>query len=130
MSTIDRKYLNAPVMVVDDHGMTRDLVRTILRGIGFINILTVENGRAAYKMLETNNVKLIVCDWNMPGGSGIELLRAVREHPQFKDVPFLMLTAEAYKESVEEAMKQGVSDYVAKPFTADVLVAKITGILK
>ncbi len=130
MSTIDRKYLNAPVMVVDDHGMTRDLVRTILRGLGFINILTVENGRAAYKMLETNNVKLIVCDWNMPGGSGIELLRAVREHPQFKDVPFLMLTAEAYKESVEEAMKQGVSDYVAKPFTADVLVAKITGILK
>lgn len=130
MSTIDRKYLNAPVMVVDDHGMTRDLVRTILRGLGFINIITVENGRAAYKMLETNNVKLIVCDWNMPGGSGIELLRAVREHPQFKDVPFLMLTAEAYKESVEEAMKQGVSDYVAKPFTADVLVAKITGILK
>lgn len=130
MTTIDRKYLNAPVMVVDDHGMTRDLVRTILRGIGFTNILTVENGRAAYKMLESDNVKLIICDWNMPGGSGIELLRAVREHPQFKDVPFLMLTAEAYKESVEEAIKQGVSDYVAKPFTADVLVAKITGLLK
>lgn len=130
MSAIDRKYLNGHVMVVDDHAMTRDLVKSILRGLGFVNIVTADNGRVAYQMLDQNFFKLIICDWNMPGGSGIEFLRAVRANPQYKNLPFLMLTAEAYKESVEEALKQGVSDYVAKPFTADVITAKIHDLLK
>lgn len=130
MSIIDNSLLSIPVIVVDDHAMTRDMVRTILKGAGFTNINVFDSGRAAWHYVKENRVKLIVCDWNMPGGSGIEFLRDVRHDPRFKDIPFIMLTAEAYRESVEEALKVGVTDYVAKPFTAEMLISKIAAALK
>ena len=126
MSTIDKSILTSPVLVVDDHAITRDMVRTILRGVGFTDITVLDNGRIAWHHVKENRVRLVVCDWNMPGGSGIELLRDIRNNPQYKDLPFIMLTAEAYRESVEEALRVGVTDYVAKPFTAEMLISKIT----
>lgn len=130
MTTIDKSLLSIQVLIVDDHAMTRDMVRTILRGVGFSNITVLDNGRAAWHHVKEHNVRLVICDWNMPGGSGIEFLRDVRGNPQYKDLPFIMLTAEAYRESVEEALKYGVSDYLAKPFTAEMLISKIQAVMK
>lgn len=124
-----RDYSGVRVLVVDDYLLTRDMVRAILRGIGFTHVVTAENGEIALRALEQHAFHLVICDWNMPTMSGIELLRAVRAMPRYKTLPFLMLTAEAYRENVLEATKAGVTDYVAKPFTAEVLGSKIEEML-
>lgn len=85
-----------------------------------------ENALVAFKILEERlRVDLIVCDWNMPHATGLDLLKRVRADWRFKRVPFLMLTAEAYRETVDAAMAAGVSDYVIKPFTAQTLGEKV-----
>ena len=116
-------------LVVDDHPLTREMVRSILRSIGFNKIVLAESGTQAQEIIENQRIDLVLCDWNMPNGSGIELLRAVRSNPRFQDLPFLMLTAEAYRENIVAAVKAGVTDYVAKPFTAGTLSQKISAIL-
>lgn len=118
------------VLVVDDHPLTRNMVRSILRGAGFDDVLQAENGAQALEVVFKENLGLVICDWNMPTTSGIEVLRAIRAEPKLKSLPFLMLTAEAYRENVLEASKAGVTDYVVKPFTADVLMKKVEEVLK
>lgn len=113
------------VLVVDDHALTREMVCSILRSIGFARIETADNGQNALVKMRDRHFDAVVCDWNMPTMTGIQFLRAVREEPAYAKTPFLMLTAEAYKENITEAMKAGVSDYVVKPFTASILEEKI-----
>lgn len=118
------------ILVVDDHPLTRDMVSSILKGIGFGRLDQAENGHIALLKLNEGEFDLIICDWNMPTMSGLEVLEEIRSEERFKDIPFLMLTAEAYRENVAAAMKAGVTDYIAKPFTADVLSKKIEQILR
>ena len=119
------------VLVVDDHKMTRTMVKDILKGSGFTEIIQAENGLLALKSLELEDgIELIVCDWNMPGVTGLEVLRGVRSNEKTKDLPFLMLTAEAYRENVHAAVEAGVDDYIVKPFTANVLIEKVENVLK
>ena len=113
------------VLVVDDYALTRDMVKSILRQLGFANIVGVEDGVMALQALRDEKFGLVICDWNMPRLSGLAVLRDLRTGDRNKDVPFLMLTAEAYRENIVEAMKAGVSDYVVKPFTSAVLSEKI-----
>ena len=114
------------VLVVDDHHLTREMVRAILGGMGFANFALAENGLVAFKILqEALKIDLIVCDWNMPHSSGLELLKRVRGDVRLRKIPFLMLTAEAYRDSVEAAVAAGVSGYVVKPFTASTLSEKV-----
>lgn len=129
MTQIAQEFRDIAILVVDDQPIARDLVRTILKGNGFNTILVAENGRTALDILMQARVELMICDWNMPNLTGVELLRKVRAIPQYKELPFLMLTAEAYRENVQEAMAAGVTDYVTKPFTAEVLTQKINTIL-
>ena len=121
---------NATILVVDDHSMTRTLVRSILKGVGYGTVVQAESGASALALLKTQTVDLIICDWNMPNGNGLELLQALRAKDFTKKLPFLMLTAEAYRENVKAAAEAGVSDYVVKPFSAETLVNKVEEILK
>ncbi len=121
-STIDKSIT---VLVVDDYALTREMVKSILRQLGFLNVVSVENGAIALKVVKEQEIGLVICDWNMPGLSGIAVLRELRSDERYRDTPFLMLTAEAYRENVVEALKAGVTDYVAKPFTAADLSEKI-----
>ncbi len=118
------------ILVVDDHQLTRTMVRAILRGVGFDNVVQAETGSEAVNVVMTQPVDLIICDWNMPDGNGIEVLRTIRADARFQKLPFLMLTAEAYRENVLAAAQAGVTDYVIKPFTSDVLIEKLTQILQ
>ncbi|MCB0321713.1 MAG: response regulator [Bdellovibrionales bacterium] len=118
------------VLVVDDHFSTRDLVKSILRSVGFVNITQAEGGHAALARVRESEPHLIICDWNMPDMPGIDVLKSVRQNPEYHSIPFLMLTAEVYKENVQAAIDEGVTDYIAKPFTAETLIAKIMKILK
>ena len=115
------------VLVVDDMSTMRRIVKNILKQIGFTDMVEAENGQDALNKLkaEDNGIGFIVSDWNMPVMQGIELLRAIRADPDLKHLPFLMVTSEAQKENIIEAVQAGVSNYVVKPFTAEALEVKL-----
>ena len=118
------------VLVVDDFSTMRRIVKNTLRQIGFTNIEEAEDGQKAYDRLSTEKFDFVVSDWNMPNMTGIDLLRKVRATPQIKDIPFLMVTAEAKQENIVEAIKAGVSNYIVKPFTVATLDEKIKKVFK
>lgn len=114
------------VLVVDDFPTMRRIVKNLLKQIGFENIDEAEDGVQALNKLKSGNYGLIVSDWNMPNMEGIDLLRNIRQEAEpLKNIPFLMVTAEAEKEKVIEAIKAGVDNYIVKPFTAEVLKEKL-----
>lgn len=122
-------YKDMKVLVVDDFATMRRILKNILRELDFKDIVEAENGVAAVKILESQDIDLILCDWNMPKMTGLELLKWVRANEKTKDLPFLMVTAEAQKEHVVEAVKAKVSNYIVKPFTTAVLAEKLEKIL-
>ena len=122
-------YKDMKVLVVDDFATMRRIVKNILRELDFKDIVEAENGAAAVKILESQDIDLIVSDWNMPKMTGLDLLKWVRTNEKTKNLPFLMVTAEAQKENVVEAVKAKVSNYIVKPFTAAVMAEKLAKIL-
>ncbi len=122
MSLIDTSL---KVLVVDDMSTMRRIVKNVLKQIGFSDLIEAENGQDALTKLKAGGFGLVVSDWNMPVMQGIDLLRAVRADPELKSLPFLMVTAEAQKENIIEAVQAGVSNYVVKPFTAEALQGKL-----
>ena len=114
------------VLVVDDMSTMRRIIKNVLKQIGFSDLIEAENGQDALNKLKTDGgFGLVVSDWNMPVMPGIDFLRTVRADPDFKHLPFLMVTAEAQKENIIEAVQAGVSNYVVKPFTAEALKEKL-----
>ncbi|MGA2025651.1 MAG: response regulator [Syntrophobacteraceae bacterium] len=122
-------YKNLTVLIVDDFITMRRIVRKILRDLDFEDIVEAEDGSAAVAVLKSTKVDLIISDWNMPKMTGLELLKEVRSTESLKDIPFLMLTAEAQKENIVEAIKAKVSNYIVKPFTAAGLQEKLAKVL-
>ncbi len=117
------------VLVVDDFPTMRRIVKNLLKQIGFENIEEAEDGVQALNKLKSGKYGLVVSDWNMPNMEGIDLLRNIRQEPEpLKDIPFLMVTAESEKDKVIEAIKSGVDNYIVKPFTAEVLMEKLSKI--
>jgi two-component system chemotaxis response regulator CheY len=117
------------ILVVDDFPTMRRIVKTLLKQNGYRNFVEAEDGAKAYGVLqEDKEIEMIVSDWNMPNMTGLELLKTVRADPKFKQLPFLMVTAEAEKENIIEAVKAGVSNYVVKPFTGQILKEKMAKI--
>jgi len=116
---------NMRVLIVDDFATMRRILKNILKQIGFKNISEADNGKAALKELKNERFDLVLCDWNMPEMPGIELLNQVRSDEQLKGIPFVMVTAEAKKENILEAVKAGVSSYIVKPFTAETISEKL-----
>ena len=129
MANSDTIDLDIRILVVDDYALTRAMVQSILKGVGFHNIVNADNGATAVKRLQEQKVDLVICDWRMPNMSGVEFLRHIRSLDGYQQVPFLMLTAEVTRSAVQEAIDAGVSDYVAKPFTADLLLQKISKLM-
>ncbi|HSM73277.1 MAG: response regulator [Desulfobacteraceae bacterium] len=117
------------ILIVDDFATMRRILKNILKKIGFTQIIEADDGSNALKVLEKEKVDLVISDWNMPKMTGIEFLKAVRANTAFKDLPFLMVTAEAQKQNIIEAVQAGVSNYVVKPFTEEVITEKLAKIL-
>lgn len=118
--------LNMNVLVVDDFATMRRIIKNVLKQIGFTKILEADDGTTALAVLKNNKVDLIISDWNMPKMTGLDLLKKVRGEESTKSIPFLMVTAEAQKDNVLQAVQAGVSNYVVKPFTADAIKEKLT----
>ncbi len=117
-------------LVVDDsHSMRRIITRT-LRDMPVGDVLEAEDAFQAMDIMQFKRVDFILCDWNMPGKKGIDFLRELRGMEQFKEVPFLMVSAESRAADIVEAIRCGVSNYLPKPFTPDILKRKIEAILR
>ncbi|MCP8466972.1 response regulator [Pseudomonas sp. ZM23] len=114
------------VLVVDDAPFIRDLVKKGLRDhFPGLQIEEAVNGRKAQQFLARQSVDLILCDWEMPELSGIELLTWCREQEGLKTTPFIMVTSRGDKDNVVQAIQAGVSDFIGKPFSNDQLVSKV-----
>lgn len=114
------------VLIVDDAPFIRDLIKKALRShFPGLQIEEATNGRKAQQVLSRATFDLILCDWEMPEMSGLELLRWFRGQPDTSGVPFVMVTSRGDKENVVEAIQAGVSDYVGKPFSNEQLIAKV-----
>ncbi|MCH9044790.1 MAG: response regulator [SAR324 cluster bacterium] len=116
------------VLVVDDFATMRRIISNVLKQLGFENILEAEDGTKALQMMETEKIDFVITDWNMPQMSGLDLLKAIRASEDKKDIPVLMVTAEAMQENIMKAAKAGVNNYIIKPFDAKTLSDKINKI--
>ena len=114
------------VLVVDDASFIRDLVKKCLRNyFPGIKIEDAVNGKKAQAILARESFDLVLCDWEMPEMSGLELLTWCRGQEQLKGMPFVMDTSRGDKENVVQAIQAGVSGYVSKPFTNEQLLTKV-----
>lgn len=119
------------ILIVDDFPTMRKIVKSVLKQLGYQNVSEAEDGQIALNVLKSNpKIEFVVSDWNMPNMTGIELLKSVRADPKLKHLPFLMVTAEADKDNIVEAVKSGVSNYIVKPFNAATMKEKIDKIFK
>lgn len=121
---------NMKILVVDDFSTMRRIIKNLLRELGFNNIFEADDGQSALPKLQSGGIDFLITDWNMPGMTGIDLLRAVRANPNLAQLPVLMVTAEAKRDQIVEAAQAGVNGYVIKPFTAATLQEKIEKIFE
>jgi two-component system, chemotaxis family, chemotaxis protein CheY len=120
-------------LVVDDTKTIRVLLKEILGNLGYRDVHEAEDGNQALQMLKDHAqakkpFTFIICDWNMPGLTGLDLLEFRNADQRFKNVPFLMITIESERDYVLRAVAMGVSDYVVKPFSENTIKAKMQGI--
>ncbi len=118
------------ILIVDDFSTMRRIIKNLLRDLGFTNTQEADDGSTALPMLKGSDFDFLVTDWNMPGMTGIDLLKAVRADEKLQSLPVLMVTAEAKREQIIEAAQAGVNGYVVKPFTAQALKEKIEKIFE
>ncbi|HET8880792.1 MAG TPA: chemotaxis response regulator CheY [Solimonas sp.] len=121
---------NMKILVVDDFSTMRRIVRNLLGDLGYTNITEADDGKSAWPLLQAGSFDFVVTDWNMPGMTGIELLRSVRGDVRIARTPVLMVTAEAQREQIIEAAQAGVNGYIIKPFNAATLKEKIDKIFQ
>ena len=115
------------VLIIDDMSTMRKIVKKICTEIGFTDITEAADGNQAWEVITNapSPIGLIISDWNMPNCTGLELLKRIRADHRYKKTPFILVTAEAEKAQVMDALKGGVDQYVVKPFTRDDLVKKL-----
>lgn len=130
MPEIERKLEDMRVLVVDDQSEARTMLKDMLSDMGVTQIFESTDGREALKFIDAafDFVDIIVCDWNMPSLTGVELLRQIRT--VYPSLPFLMVTGRNDIDSVVEAKSSGVTAYISKPFSSAQLEAKMRIVLK
>jgi two-component system chemotaxis response regulator CheY len=116
-------------LIVDDSSTMRRIIINTLNKLGHQDFVEAANGREGIDRLGSGAIDMIITDWNMPEMNGIDFIKAVRGTVQSKDVPVLMVTTNAAKDDIVEALRAGVNNYVVKPFTAETIKEKIDAVL-
>ena len=116
-------------LIVDDLELMRTVTINQLRAMGCEKVLSAKNGADALRVLRAHKVDVILADWNMPVMTGLQLLKAVRSDPKLAGLPFLMITAEAERQRIEEVISAGVSNLLVKPYSVGNLKARIERML-
>ena len=124
--------MESDVLVVDDSAAIRKILQRVLRqtGMAIHTIHEAGDGEEAVSTLKANRVQLVLTDINMPRMDGLQLLAALKGSPEWRDIPVVMITTEGGESKVAEAVKLGAAGYVRKPFTADQIKEKLTGLLE
>jgi two-component system chemotaxis response regulator CheY len=113
------------VLIVDDYQSMRRTIADIMRHLGFRSLFYAEDGKQALRRLDETPIGLMVLDWDMPVMTGIEVLRQMRSSEKWKELPVIMVTAVASRETVWAPIDSGVTNYIVKPFTPQTLEKKI-----
>lgn len=121
--------LKMPILIVDDYRTMLRIIRNLLNKIGFTDIDEAADGKEALEKLRSRTYGLVISDWNMQPMTGYELLKEVRGDAALSSLPFVMVTAESKAENVVAARQAGVNNYIIKPFSAEVLKAKLKTVL-
>jgi len=121
---------NMNVLIVDDYSTMLRIIKNLLKQLGFNNVDEATDGSMAFEKLKAKPYGLVISDWNMEPMTGLDLLKSVRGSSEgFKNVPFIMVTAESKTENVIMAKQAGVNNYIVKPFNAETLKSKIVAVL-
>jgi two-component system chemotaxis response regulator CheY len=115
-------------LVVDDSMPMRRIVANVLARLGHTDVVLAANGREAMKRIESEAIDFVITDWFMPEMSGLEFLRKIRDNESTRDVPIVIITANASSDDVAEAVRLRVNGYVLKPFTAELFKERIDAI--
>ncbi|MFA6051078.1 MAG: response regulator [Methylobacter sp.] len=124
---ISQELLQKKILIVDDAASMRTLTKAILREAGFTHIFDAPAGEEALLMMRKIKINLVVCDWNMPGMTGLELYKAVKDDENMAVPPWIMLTSSSEGDKVKEAIMAGITSYIVKPFKPDNLVKQVVG---
>jgi len=116
-------------LVVDDSSTMRRIICNTLNNIGYTQVTEAEDGMDALKKMKETQFDAIMTDWNMPRMNGLELVKSARAMDRYKDTPIVMITTEGGKREVITAIKEGVNNYIVKPFTPQILKEKLKDII-
>ena len=119
--------LKKKILSVDDSSVIRKIIRSAVEVLKY-DLLEASDGEEAISILnkeENEDIRLILLDWNMPGMNGLDFLKAVKNHPVFRNIPVMMVTTESEKGNIIKAVQAGVSNYLIKPFNTEELIKKI-----
>jgi len=119
---------NIRVLIVDDAPSMRSLLVAIVKSFGIKSISEAGDGAAALQVVNSKDIDLIVCDWEMPKMDGLELFKRVRENENYANIPFILVTSMSEVNKVKVAIKQGVKHYIVKPFKPDTILSEINTI--
>ena len=122
------------ILIVDDSAVQRKMIASIIRKAGFDNeILEASDGKEAIQVIGKNykDIGLVLCDWNMPNWSGLDVIAGIAKVPQVANVPIIMVTSEGTEASINKAYETNpqLAGYIVKPFTPEQLKEKIEGFL-
>ena len=123
------------ILIVDDSQPVRQLIKGLLNKAGYPHVYEADDGREAYLQLVQgkntgDRIEFVLCDWNMPVMSGLEFLKAVRNSPDFKDLPFILITGDSEQDKVMQAIQAGTSSYLLKPVIEEDLLNRVTAAWK
>ena len=123
------------MLIVDDMEDMRSIINKMLEEIGYCNVEDAKNGTEAWKMIEKAHksdvpYQFIISDWNMPKMNGLDLLKKIKTLDSTKEIHFLMITTESEQGNVVVAVKEGVSNFIVKPFSTQILKEKIDKVLE
>jgi two-component system chemotaxis response regulator CheY len=124
--------MESDVLVVDDSAAIRKILQRVLRqtGMSIRTIFEAGDGQEALELLKSSKVDLVLTDINMPKMDGLQMLAAMKANAEWRSIPVVMITTEGGETKVGEAVRLGASGYVRKPFTADQIKEKLSGILE
>ncbi len=115
------------ILTVDDSSTMRRIIKNTLTRLGYGDVVEAEHGVDA--LAKMAGVEFVLTDWNMPEMDGLTFVKALRANPKYAEIPIIMVTTEAAKKEILEAIKAGVTDYVVKPFTPETLKEKMEKVL-
>ena len=126
---MDESMAERTVLIVDDEFAIRDMLRMALEMAGF-DCLEAEDTRQAHTMIVDERPDIVLLDWMLPGGSGLELLRRLKREDATRELPVIMLTARTAEDNIIQGLDVGADDYITKPFAPRELVARIKALLR